>query len=323
MKRRDFLLFCGVIAIASKPATAEAEITRIGFIQAGSRQENQRLLDAFSESLSALGWTNGNNIAVFDRWAEARTEALPTIIKEVVGSGAAVLVTAGTPATLAAKRASATLPIILVAVDDPVALGVVESLGQPGGNATGLCLSSSEVITERLELLRELVPHLHRLAVIVRHDPGLDQKLRDIRSEAQRKGIEALMLEATTGKALELAFTRLRGERCEAIYVASGPLGPAKRARIIALAAESRLPVIYSFGIFPAEGGLMSFAADYGDLFRRAAGFVDRILKGATPAGMPVEPPRKFKLAVNVNTAKVLGLTIPPAILASADEVIQ
>jgi putative ABC transport system substrate-binding protein len=321
MKRRDFLLFAGVTAITLKPATAE--ITRIGFIQSGSRQENQRLLDAFSQNLSALGWTDGNNIAVFDRWAEERTEALPAIVKELIGSGVAVLVTAGTPATLAAKRASATLPIILVAVDDPVSLGVAESLGQPGGNATGLCLKSSEVITERLVLLRELVPGLHRLAVIVRHDPGLDQKLQDIRNDAQQKGIEALMLEATTGKALELAFMRLRSDRCEAIYLASGPLGPAKRARIIALAAESRLPVIYSFGIFPAEGGLMSFAADYGDLFRRAAGFVDRVLKGAKPAAVPIEPPRKFNLTVNLSTAKALGLTISPTILASADEVIQ
>jgi putative ABC transport system substrate-binding protein len=321
MKRRDFLLFAGVTAITWKPATAE--ITRIGFIQSGSRQENQRLLDAFSENLSALGWTDGNNIAVFDRWAEERTETLPAIMKELIGSGVSVLVTAGTPATLAAKRASATLPIILVAVDDPVSLGVAESLGQPGGNATGLCLKSSEVITERLVLLRELVPGLHRLAVIVRHDPGLDQKLQDIRNDAQQKGIEALMLEATTGKALELAFTRLRSDRCEAIYVASGPLGPAKRARIIALAAESRVPVIYSFGIFAAEGGLMSFAADYGDLFRRAAGFVDRVLKGAKPAAVPIEPPRKFNLTVNLSTAKALGLTISPTILASADEVIQ
>jgi putative tryptophan/tyrosine transport system substrate-binding protein len=130
------------------------------------------------------------------------------------------------------------------------------------------------------------------------------------------------MLEATTGKALELAFTRLRSERCEGIYVASGPLGPAKRARIIALAAEARMPAIYSFRIFPAEGGLMSFAADYGDLFRRAAGFVDRILKGAKPGAVLVEPPRKFDLTVNLDTANTLGLTIPPTILTSADEVI-
>ena len=211
MKRRDFLLFAGAMAIAWKSGAAEAEITRIGFIQAGSRQENQRFLDTFGESLSALGWTDGKDIAVFDRWADERTEALPAIIKELIGSGVTVLVTAGTPATLAAKRASTTLPIILVAVDDPVSLGVVESLGQPGGNVTGLCLTSSEVITERLELLRELVPGLHRLAVIVRSDPGLDQKLQDVRSEARRKGIEPLVLEATTGKALELAFAFCSG----------------------------------------------------------------------------------------------------------------
>lgn len=322
MTRRGFMLL-GASAIASDPAAAEIKSPRIGFIQAGSRQENQSLLDAFRANLSAHGWTDGSNIAVLDRWAEERTEQLPAIVKELIGSDITVLVTAGTLATLAAKHASATLPIVFVGVDDPVSLGVVESLGQPGGNATGLSLTSSEVITERLALLRELAPDMHRLAVIVRDDPGLDQKLQDIRSEAQRKGIEALMLEATTAKALELAFVRLRGERSEALYVASGPFGPVKRARVIALAAESRLPAIYSFRIFAVEGGLMSFAADYGDLFRRAAGFVDRVLKGAQPAAVPVEPPRKFDLTVNLKTAKAIGLKIPPAMLAGADEVIE
>jgi len=323
MKRRGFMLLAGAAAIACRPAAAEVKSPRVGFIEAGSRQENQGLLDGFRGNLSALGWTDGGNIVVLDRWAEERTEQLAAIVKELIGSGVTVLVTTGSSATLAAKRASASVPIVFVGVDDPVSIGLVDSLGQPGGNATGLSLSSSELITERLELLRELVPGLHRLAVIVRDDPGLEQRLQDIRSDAQRKGIEALMLEATTGKALELAFARLRADRCEAIYVVSGPLGPAKRARIIALAAESRLPAIYSFRIFPVEGGLMSFAADYGDLFRRAAGFVDRILKGAKPGGMPVEPPRKFDLTVNLKTAKALGVPIPPAILASADEVIE
>jgi putative ABC transport system substrate-binding protein len=323
MQRRDFLRLASAAAMAWKPAAADVEIPRIGFIQSGSRQEKQSLLDAFGENLSALGWTHSGNIAVLDRWAEDRTEALSGIVKELIGSGATILVTAGTPATLAAKRAGATIPIVLVGVEDPVSLGVVESLEQPGGNATGLSLTSSEVIAERLELLRQLVPGLHRLAVIVRDDPGLDQKLQDIRRDARRKGIEPLMLEATTGKALELAFARLRADRCEAVYVASGPLGPAKRARIIALAAESRLPAIYSFRIFPVEGGLMSFAADYGDLFRRAAGFVDAILKGASPAAVPVEPPRKFDLTVNLKTARALGLTIPATILASANKVIE
>jgi ABC-type uncharacterized transport system substrate-binding protein len=323
VRRRGFLLLAGATAIAWHPAAAEVKVPRIGFIQAGSRQENQSLLDAFRGNLAALGWTDGSNIDVLDRWAEERTEQLPAIVEELIGSGVTILVTAGTSATLAAKRASATTPIVVVGVDDPVSLGVVDSLGRPGGNVTGLSLISSEVIAERLDLLRELVPGLHRLAVIVRDDPGIEQKLQDIRSDAQRKGIEALMLEATTAKALELAFARLRADRCEAIYVASGPFGPVKRARLIALAAQSRLPAIYSFRIFPLEGGLMSFAADYGDLFRRAAGFVDRILKGAKPAAMPVEPPRKFDLTVNLKTAKALDLTIPAAMLAAADKVIE
>jgi putative ABC transport system substrate-binding protein len=316
-------VLAGATALAGHPAAAEVKVPRIGFVQAGSREENQSLLDAFREKLAALGWTDGSNITVLDRWAEERTEQLPAIVNELIGSGATILVTAGTPATLAAKHATASTPIVLVGVDDPVSLGVVDSLGRPGGNVTGLSLTSSEVITERLELLRELVPGLHRLAVIVRDDPGIEQKLQDIRSDAQRKGIEALMLETTTAKALGLAFSRLSADRCEAIYVASGPFGPVKRARLIALAAESRLPAIYSFRIFPLEGGLMSFAADYGDLFRRAAGFVDRILKGANPGAMPVEPPRKFDLTVNLKTAKALNLTIPPAMFAAADKIIE
>jgi putative ABC transport system substrate-binding protein len=317
------MLLAGATAITGSAAAVEVNVPRIGFIHAGSRQENQSLLDAFRDGLSARGRTEGNDIAVLDRWAGDRTEALPAIVKELVGSGVTILVTAGTPATLAAKRASATIPIVMVGVDDPVSVGVVESLGQPGSNVTGLSLTSAEVAAERLALLQELIPGLRRLAVIVRDDPGLDQKLQDIRSDARKKGIEASMLEATTAMALELAFARLRADRSQALYVASGPLGPVKRARIIALAAESRVPAMYPFRIFPVEGGLMSFAADYGDLFRRAAGFVDRILKGAKPAEMPVEPPRKFGLTVNLKTAKALGVTIPPAMLALADEVIE
>jgi len=211
----------------------------------------------------------------------------------------------------------------MVGVGDPVALGIVESLAQPGGNATGLSLSSVELIGQRLELLRELVPNLDRVAIIVRDDPGLDQKLLDIRNVAEQLGLDVLEIEATTGRALEFAFTRLRNDRCDAIYVASGPLGPAKRAEIIALAADARLPVIYSYGQFAVAGGLMSFAADESDLFRRAATFVDRILKGANPAGLPVEPPIKFELVINLKAAKALRLSVPRSLLARADQLIQ
>ncbi len=288
MRRRHFLLLAAAIILARNPASAEVKTARIGLIQTGSRQESQSLLDAFREGLSALGWSDGSNVGILDRWAEGRTERLPGIVKELIGSGVAVLVTAGTAATLAAKRASATIPIVLVGVDDPVALGVVDRLAHPGGNATGLSLTSSEMIVGRLQLLRGLVPNLQRLAVIVRRDPGLDQKLQDIRSSAGQMGIEVLMLEATTGKAVELAFMRLHSERSEAVYVASDPLGPAKRAQIIALAAETRLPAIYSFRVFPVDGGLMSFSAEYGDLFRRTAGFVDKIPCAIRPRHPPL-----------------------------------
>jgi putative tryptophan/tyrosine transport system substrate-binding protein len=323
MRRRDLLLLAASAAASRNPALAETNTPRIGFVQVGSRQDNQGLLDAFRENLAALGWTDGSNIAVVDRWADERAEQLPGILKELIGSGVAILVTAGTPATLAAKRVSTTLPIVLVGVDDPVALGVVASLAQPRGNATGLSLTSSELIATRFQLLQELVPGLRRVAVIVRGDPGIEQKLQDIRANAAQMKIEPLMLQATTGTALDLAFARLRGERCEAVYVASGPLGPAKRAQLIALAAESRLPAIYSFRVFPVDGGLMSFGADYRELFGRAAGFVDKILKGAKPAELPVEPPGKFDLTINLKTAGALGLTIPPTLLARADDVIE
>jgi putative ABC transport system substrate-binding protein len=323
MRRRDLLWLAAATAVTRNPASAETNTPRIGFVQVGSQQDNQGLLDAFRENLAALGWTDGSNITIVDRWAEERAEQFPSIVKELIGSGAAILVTGGTPATLAAKRATATMPIVMVGVDDPVALGVVASLAQPRGNVTGLSLTSSEVIAQRLQLLQELVPQLRRLAVIVRGDPGIEQKVQDIRYSAAQMKIEPLMLQAATGTALELAFARLRGERCEAVYVASGPLGPAKRAQLIALAAEARLPAIYSFRVFPVDGGLMSFGADYRDLFRRAAGFVDNILKGAKPDELPVEPPRKFDLTVNLKTADALGLTTPPTLLARADEVIQ
>jgi len=323
MKRRDLLLLPAAAAIARNPALAAVETPRIGFVEVGSRQENRSLFDAFRETLSALGWTDGSNIAIVERSAGERTEQLPGIIEKLIASGIAVLVTVGSPATLAASRASADTPIVLVGVDDPVGLGAVESLEQPGGNITGFSLSSTELIAQRLRLLQELVPGLRRLAVIVRADPGLEQKLQDIRRNAAEIGIEPLMLEAATGTALRLTFARLRAERSEALYVASGPLGPVKRAQLIALAFEARLPAIYSFRVFPVEGGLMSFSADYGDLFRRAAGYVAKILTGTKPVDLPIEPPRKFALTINLKTAGALGLEIPSAILARADEVIE
>jgi putative tryptophan/tyrosine transport system substrate-binding protein len=322
MKRRDFLLLAASTVLVSKPALA-AEIPCIGVIGPGSRQANERLMDVFRDGLRSFGWRDGNNFKILDRWAEERTDQLPGIAKELVGSGVDILVAVGTPATIAARNTTMRIPVILVGVSDPVSLGVVNSLARPGGNITGISLSCGELIEKRLQLLQELVPGLRRVAVIARDDPGLEQMLRDLRNHADRMDLKLMEFVATTGKALELTFRWLHSDRCDGLYLASGPLGPAKRADIIALAAESRIPAIYPCRVFSAAGGLMSFTADNNDLFRRAAIFVDDILKGAKPGDLPVEQPTKFELTINLKTAKALGLTVPHNILDNADEVIQ
>jgi ABC-type uncharacterized transport system substrate-binding protein len=322
VQRRDFLLLAVGTAIPWNPAVAAAWTPRIGFIGAGSAVANRGFLDVLWDGLRALGWTDGN-LVILDRWAEERTEQLPSIAEELVGARVDVLVTVGTLATLAARRATTTTPTVMVGVGDPTAIGVVESLAHPGGNVTGLTLSSIELIAQRLRLLQQVMPSRSRVAIIVRNDPGLEQKLADIHRNASQMGLDLVELEATSGSALDMAFTRLHNDHCEAIYVASGPLGPAKRARLIALAAESRLPAIYSYRTFAVDGGLMSFAPDDNDLFLRAATFVDKILKGVKPADLPVQAPTKFELVINMKTAKALGLSVPPLLLAQANGVIE
>jgi len=258
-----------------------------------------------------------------DHWADERAERLSSLAGELVTSGVDLLVTIGTPATLAARNATVTIPIVFVGVGDPVSVGAVHSLARPGGNATGLSLSSVDLIAERFQLLQELLPGLHRVAVILRDDPGLEQTVLDIRAIANRMGLQLVEFVASTGSAIGLAFRWLKSEPKDALYVASGPLGPAKRAEIIKLAAETHTPAIYCFRIFTVEGGLMSFAVDEIELFRRAAVFVDKILKGAAPDEIPVEEPSKFELAINLKTARALGLAIPQSLLARADEVIE
>ena len=323
MDRRNFLLLGAGTLLASRPALAARKLPRIGFIGPGSREMNQALLAAFRDGLDELGWADNGDLVILDRWAEERIDRLPQIAGELIGSGVDILVTAGTAATLAARSATATIPIVLIGVGDPVAAGVVSSLAQPDGNATGLSLSSSELTVKRLQLLRELVPSLSRIAVMVRDDPGLEQKLLEIRSDAGRMGLKLVEFTVTTGKTLELAFLWLRSDRYDALYLESGPLGPAKRAEIIALTAESRIPAIYPFRVFAAAGGLMSLAPDDNDLFRRAATFVDKLLNGAKPADLPVERPIKFELVINLKTAEALGLAIPQSLLARADEIIE
>ena len=309
--------------LSPKSTSGARKIPRIGFMASGLRELNANLLDAFHRGLDEFGWVQDRDLIVLDRWAEEHMDRLPNIARELIDRGAEILVTAGTPATLAARSISATTPIVFVGVGDPVAVGVVKSVIQPGSNATGLSLSSRELITIRLQLLQELLPSLRRLAVIIRNDPGLEQRLLDIRSSSERLGIKTVEFVAATGKALELAFLWLRSDRPDALYVASGPLGPSKRAEIVALAAQARLPAIYAFPAFTASGGLMSLAPDQNDLFRRAAIYVDRILNGARPADLAVEEPTKLGLVINLKTAEALGLSVPRSLLSRATEVIE
>ena len=332
MRRRDLLAVAGGIAIRPVVGVAQgntaadskpAKAARIGLVLPASRDASHGEFEALLDSLHSLGWDDGGNIVVKERWAEGYAERLPAIAGQLVSSAMDVLVTVGTPATVAASGATATVPIVFVGVGDPVGLGIVNSLARPGGNLTGISLESNELIAGRLQLHREIMPHLSRLAVIVRADPGMEQRSLDIRSIASRMGVHVREFQATTGKAIELAFLWLINDRADAIYVASGPLGPEKRAEIIGLAAKARLPAIYSFRAFPAGGGLMSFGADEKDSFRLAATFIDKILKGAQPSELRIEQPRKFQLVINMKAATEIGVSIPRSILARADEVIE
>ena len=323
MRRRDLLLMVGGILVTSKSTLGARKIPRIGFIASGSRELSVNLLDAFRHGLDEFGWVQDRDLVVLDRWAEEHPDRLRNIARELIDTGAEILVTAGTPATLAAKSVGAAFSIVFVGVGDPVAVGIVSNLVQPGGNTTGISLSSRALITRRLKLLQELVPSIRRLAVIIRNDPGLEQRLLEIRTSSERMGIKTVEFVAATGKALELAFVWLRSDRPDALYVASGPLGPSKRAEIVALAEQARIPAIYSFPAFTAAGGLMSLAPDENDLFRRAATYVDRILNGARPADLAVEEPTKFGLVINLKTANALGLAVPQSLISRAAEIIE
>src|SRR5947209_17907641 len=323
VRRRDLLLVGTGMLLMSKTSLGARKLPPIGFMASGWRELSVDLLDAFRHGLDEFGRVQDRDLIVLDRWAEDHPDRLQNIARELIGSGAEILITAGTAATLAARSVTATASIVFVGVGDPVAVGIVDSLNQPGGNATGLSLSSRELITRRLQLLQELIPRMRRLAVIIRNDPGLEQRLLDIRSSSERMGIKTVEFVAATGKALELAFLWLRSERPDALYVASGPLGPSKRAEIVALAEQARIPAIYSFPAFTAAGGLMSLAPDENDLFRRAATYVDRILNGARAADLAVEEPTKFGLVVNLKTAGALGLALPQSLLSSAAELIE
>jgi putative ABC transport system substrate-binding protein len=324
MKRRNFIALLGGAAAWPLAARAQQPGKRptIGFLGAAPSIESQRIA-AFVQRLRELAWIDGSNLAIEYRWAEGRDERYAEIAAEFVRLKVDVIVTVATPATLAAKRATTIIPIVFLTASDPVGTGLVASLARPGGNVTGLANQISDTTGKKLEFLREIVPRLRRLAIMANvANPAAVLDMGEAQATGRALGLEVTASEIRRAEDILPAFDALTG-RADALYVCPDPLMNTNRTQINILAAAARLPTIYGVRDFVQAGGLMSYARNLPNQFRRAAEFVDKILRGAKPADIPVEQPTKFELVINLTTAKALGLTVPPALLALADEIIE
>jgi putative ABC transport system substrate-binding protein len=284
--------------------------------------ESQRVA-AFVQRLRELAWVDGRNVAIEYRWAEGRPERVSEIAAEFVRIRVDVIVTVGTPPTLAAKQATAIIPIVFASASDPVGTGLVESLARPGGNVTGLSSQQVDIAGKRLELLREVVPNLRRLAILANvGNPSVVLDMGEAQAAARKLGLEVTTSEIRRAEDIAPAFDALKA-RADALYICTDPLVNTHRIRINTLALAARLPTIHSLREYVEAGGLMSYGPNVPDLLRRAANYVDKILRGAKPSDIPVEQPTKFDLVINLTTAKALGFTIPESFLLRADEVIE
>jgi ABC-type uncharacterized transport system substrate-binding protein len=297
------------------------KLPTIGFLGANTAAEQIQLTNAFVRGLRELGWIEGRTVAIDYRWAEGRIDRSAQIIEEFVRRKVDVIVT-HMPANVAvAKQATSTIPIVFSAARDPVGNGLVASLARPGGNVTGLSIQATDVAGKRVEILREAVVNLHRLSILA-HCPSNLLEMVEVEAKARRLGLEAIKVEIRRAEQIGPAIEALKG-RADALYVCPDPLFYTNRSRINALALSAGLPTMFGFRDYVVTGGLMSYAPNIPDLFRRAANFVDKILKGAKPSELPVEQPTRFDLVINLKTAKALGLAVPPTGLARADEVIE
>jgi putative tryptophan/tyrosine transport system substrate-binding protein len=325
MNRRGFITFLGGAATAW-PLAARAQqvkLRTIGFLGAAGPAVASHWLAAFVKRLHELGWSEGRNVAFEVRWAEGRRERAAEIVAEFVGRKVDVIATWATMPALVAKQATSEIPIVFALATDPVGVGLVASLAHPGSNATGLSALNIDIIGKRVELLREIVPGLRRLAIMANIAvPDSATELRVTQELAQTLGITVAPLQIRQGDDIAPAFDSLKGG-ADALFVVGDPLSYVHRARIIALALDARLPTLCAIREFVATGALMSYGTNFPDLFRRAGEFVDKILRGAKPADIPVEQPVKFDLTINLKTAKALGLEVPPTLIARADEVIE
>jgi putative tryptophan/tyrosine transport system substrate-binding protein len=326
MKRRKFITLCGGAVVAwplAARAQQPAKLPTIGYLGANTPSAESQRIAAFLQRLRELGWIEGRTIAIEVRWAEGRNERFAEIAAELVRLKVDVIVTAGTAAVVTAKQATSVIPIVFAVAGDPVGTGLVASLARPGGNVTGLSLQTTDLTGKRLELLREVVPGLRRLAILANAGSPIGAlEMREAQAAGRTLGFEVATVEIRRAQDIAPAFDTLKGS-ADALYVVADPLVTTNRIRINTLALGARLPTMHGQGDNVEAGGLMSYGANFPDLHRRAADYVDKILRGAKPGDIPVEQPTKFDFVINLTTAKVLGLDVPPTLLARADEVIE
>jgi putative ABC transport system substrate-binding protein len=327
MSRREFITLLGGAATAWPPAAraqqTQARLPTIGYLGGGDATSQRAWVDAFVQRLRELGWIEGRTIAIEYRWGEGRPERYAHIAAEFVRLNVDVILAGGTEAAVAAKQATSVIPIIFSTAGDPIGSRLVASLPRPGGNVTGLSNQGSDLPAKRLSLLSEVLPELWRLAVLANanYSGGVTER-EQIEATARTLGLEIIPLPIRRADDIAAAFGGLGG-RAQALYVTGDSLVNAQRLRIITLALVARLPTMFSQRQYVEGGGLMSYGPNYPDMNRRAADFVDKVLRGMKPTNLPVEQPTQFELVINLITAKALGLEVPPTLLARADEVIE
>lgn len=326
MKRLVCSFLCALIWFGSSaaPAQEKTKLPTLGFLSANSAQNERSRIDVFRNGLHELGYVETKNILIEYRFAEGKLDRLPKLVSELVRGKVNIIVTAGNEAVQAAKSATQTIPIVMAFSGDPVGAGFVTSLARPGGNITGLSRINVELTAKRLEILNETVPNATRIAVLFNPEGRVPLlALKQAQTAAQKLGVRLQTLELQAQEDIENAFQSAARERAGAILTVAGGFMGFHRSRIVSLAAKNRLPGMYNNSSFVEVGGLMTYASDQREEFRRAGLYVDKILKGAKPADLPVEQPRKFELVINLKTAKQIGLAIPPQVLARADRVIR
>jgi putative ABC transport system substrate-binding protein len=325
MERRAFIAM--TLAIAGWPLAGYAQqkaMPVIGFLSVRSPGEAAGALAAFHQGLGETGYVEGQNVTIEYRWAEGGYDRLPTLAADLLSHKMDVITAVAAPTIVAAKNATSTIPIVFLTGTDPVRDGLVASLARPGGNLTGISILTLEMMPKRLELISELVPQAGTIALLVNpNNPNAEPIIRGAQEAARTKGIQLSILKAGTESEIDAAFTSLVQLRAGALLVGTDPLFTSRREQVVELASRHAVPAMYEYREFPDAGGLISYGASLPGMWRQLGIYVGKILKGAKPADLPVQQPTTFELVVNLKTAKALGLTIPPAILARADEVIE